>query len=453
MRAFWVISDQALSSLANAALTIVVARTVSAEGYGAFALAFAVYSLVIAMSQSVSGQVVVIRYSAESPTVLRRAGSAASGAAILLGGACAGITAAASLVLGAAPPGDVLLAVGVLLPALVLQDTWRTVFIAHGKPVRSFVNDVVWVAAQAVSIGTLVAQDVDSAAAYVVAWGSSAAVAAIVGCWQHGVGPRFRGAAWWFSAHREVSVPSLANALAILGTTQIALFLIAAIGSVEDVGPIRAAQTLLGPLNILGFALASFSVPEIVRRSLSRRRLTQVAVGLSAAMALVTVAWGTTLLLLPDDVGVALLGETWPAARDALPAMVAFACLTGATTGASAVMRALNRVKFNLAMALVLGPLIVLLSTIGVSVAGATGAAYGFAAAAALAFGPSWFFFVRALRLGRREQTLPTTAGSRPLLQQATVGSIDSRLPTARGDEPIKDEGAQREDRPVPPHA
>ena len=50
------------------------------------------------------------------------------------------------------------------------------------------------------------------------------------------------------SDHREVSYPSLTNAVVNLGTMQVASVVIAVLGGVDDVGALHAAQTLLEPL-------------------------------------------------------------------------------------------------------------------------------------------------------------------------------------------------------------
>jgi hypothetical protein len=108
------------------------------------------------------------------------------------------------------------------------------------------------------------------------------------------------------------------------------------------------------------------------------------------------------LLLLPDAVGEALLGATWSSARDALPAMITFTCLTGASVGATAVMRALNRISYSVWINALLGPLILVLSAIGASTGGAPGAGLGFVLAGALVLPPCWWLLARAVRLGRR---------------------------------------------------
>ncbi|WP_340294898.1 hypothetical protein, partial [Aquipuribacter hungaricus] len=399
-RAGWILADQAVSSLANAGLSIVVARTVSPTEYGAFALAFSVYTFAVAISQASSGQVVMIRYATATGELRTRVAAAAGGTSVVIGLLSALVMVLASLPLGV-PLRDVLLATGVLLPALMLQDTWRTVFVSRGTPRHAFTNDLLWTVLQAVLIAGLLVAGAERAVWYVLAWGLAALVAAVWGARQAGAVPDLRASRRFLVDHRDVAGPSVANAAAILGATQVAFVLMAAVASVETVGAIRAAQTLLGPLNIVGFALSSFAVPEIVRHDLSRRSHVLVALVLSGVMVVVDLVWGGILLLLPRAAGEALLGETWTGAREALPGLVVFTACIGATVGATAVMRALARTTYAFWTSAMLGPLVVLLSVIGAWRYGEAGAAWGLAAAAALVVPPAWWLLLRAARLGR----------------------------------------------------
>lgn len=401
-RATWIIADQALASLANAGLTIGLARVVSPTEYGAFALAFSVYSLVVAISQAVAAQVLVVRYAGADQQTRVRAAAAGAGTAVSVGLAATVVLLTVAPFTGI-PINEALAAAGIVLPALLLQDFWRTTFVAFGTPARSFLNDIVWVVLWASCFAVLFAFHVDSAAVFIAAWGGSAVVAGILGARQAHVAPRLLSTKRWLIDHRDVGVPSLANTLAILGAMQLAFLLIAGIGSVKDLGSLRASQTLLGPLNIIGFALSSFAVPEIVRRNFTANQYMLVAAALSGVMVLAGATWGTVLLLLPDSVGHELLGATWDGARTTLPGLIVSTVAIGATTGATAVMRAMNRVRSAFWVSVLLGPLVLICSITGVIIGGAQGAANGFGLAAAIVVIPCWLLLIRDARLGRRE--------------------------------------------------
>jgi len=422
-RATWILLDQAVSSLANAGLSVIVATTVSPGDYGAFALAFSFYTFLVAVSQAMSGQTFMIRYSGVGGVQGAWAASGAAGAAAALGVLLAVILGVASLGLGPPLSGTVA-ALSVLLPALLLQDMWRTVFIARGTPARAFVNDLVWTVLQVVFIGALVAASVHEAMWYLLAWGAAASVAAAVGVRQCGSWPSLRAAVPFVRSNLDLSLPSVGGAVAILGATQVAFVLISVVGGVEDVGALRAAQTLLGPLNILGFALTAAALPEIARRDLTRRGLLAAAAAVSGALVLASLAWGAVLLAVPDSVGVRLLGESWRGAREALPGLVVFTACIGATVGATLVIRALARTGYAMATQVLLGVLVIGLGVGGVAVDGARGAAIGLALAAAVLVVPCWALLTRAIRLGRREA--PVRLPAHPAVE-VTAGVPQSR--------------------------
>lgn len=406
-RAIWIVLDQAVSSLANAGLSVVVARMVSPAEFGTFALAFSIYTFLVAISQGLCGQVFMIRYSGEAAGRTGRPASGATGAAAMLGIVAAGVLTVSAIALG---PGlrEVLVSLGVLMPALLVQDTWRTVFVARGTPSRAFLNDLVWTVLQVVLIAGLLMNSVHDAMWYVLAWGAAAAAAAALGVKQARSLPSLRAAVPFVRDNRDISVPSVGGAFAILGATQVAFVLISAVGSVADVGGLRAAQTLLGPLNILGFALTALSLPEIARRDLSRRQLTAAAAAISAVMVIADVGWGLVLLSIPESLGADLLGETWVGARDALPGLIIFTACIGSTVGATLVIRSLARADYAMWTQALLGVLVITLGVAGVSRAGTSGAAWGLAAAAALMVMPCWILLVRSARLGRREPKIDT---------------------------------------------
>jgi hypothetical protein len=95
-------------------------------------------------------------------------------------------------------------ALGLTLPGLMLQDSWRYAFFAAGQGQRAFVNDAIWTAALIPTM--LLAGTVGTPFAFVLAWEGSALVAAVFGSWQIGLVPRAAGVAGWLRTHRDLGV-------------------------------------------------------------------------------------------------------------------------------------------------------------------------------------------------------------------------------------------------------
>ncbi|MYR61066.1 hypothetical protein GTY54_34200, partial [Streptomyces sp. SID625] len=83
--------------------------------------------------------------------------------------------------------GPAFACLGVMLPGLLLQDSWRFAFFAAGAGRKAFVNDVV--SGVVLVPAMVVAARVGSVPAFVLAWGAAATVAAGYGCLQSGIRP------------------------------------------------------------------------------------------------------------------------------------------------------------------------------------------------------------------------------------------------------------------------
>ena len=168
----------------------------------------------------------------------------------------------------------------------------------------------------------------------------------------------------------------------VLGAMHGSLLVIAAWASVEDVGAIRGAQVLLGPLILLGRSAFEFLLPELGRRpqlaARDRLRLSYVA---SGSLLFVGLTWSGVLLALPEGIGRELMGETWPTTKALLPASALWICGTLVSTGPAAVLRALGRAQVGFQINALTTALLVVFSFVGFHLDGARGALVGFALA------------------------------------------------------------------------
>jgi O-antigen/teichoic acid export membrane protein len=389
-RAGWNIVDQALSSLTNAALSILVARSVDAHSFGAFAICFTAYSLVIGTNRAFISDPLTIRFSDASNESFRAARSHAVAAAAAVG------TAATVVLLGAAltQSGDVryaLLALALTMPGLTVQDALRLSFITEARPRAAAANDFLWGVLQMGGVGALLFAGLSSAAVFVVVWGTAAGLAALYAIVRSEALPAVRGMRRWVREQLHLSGFLVAEYTVVMGTFQIALLLVGVIGAVADVGSLRGAQVLLGPLNVAFFGFTFFAVPELVRRR-ARPRRTQVsyAAALSGSLFAVTLAWGGLLLLLPDGAGRELLGDAWGGARAAVPAMTAWMAAIAASIGPISILRAFGAGWEIFRLSLLLGATVLSLGVLGAAEGGAEGAAVGFAVAHWLLLPLAW---------------------------------------------------------------
>ncbi len=398
-RAGWNLADQVVSSATNMVLSVLAARALSVDGFGAFSVAFTIYSFLIAGGRSMISRPLTVRYAAASREGYRSAAQAALGATLVLG-VVSGVVVAG---VGLAMDGDLgtsLLCMGVLLPGLLLQDMWRMVFITEGRPRAAFVNDLVWGVVQVGLVLAVIVLERESAVTLLAAWGGAALVVAVMGGFQFRGRPRVMASGRWLYAQRDLLVYYFASFITVMGANQVAWLLIAGLGDVSDVGALRAAQVVLGPLNLLGYALAAFAVPEMSRRQLAGRRAIQVSAALSALLVVADLAWGAVVIWLPDPAGEALLGASWATAQEVLPASLLGLVAIAVGFGANNLMVARGFAKETFWINCMLAPGFIVFGVLGLQWGGAPGAALGLSLAQVVVAPVMWW---RVLVLMRRQ--------------------------------------------------
>jgi hypothetical protein len=413
-RLSWGLADQAVSSITNLMVGLVVARSLSVPEFGMFSLAWVTYGVVINLSRGLATDALAVRFSGGPTDRWRQAVGRGASTAVLIGLATGALSVLAGLALGS-PAGAAFVALGLVLPALLLQDAWRYGFFAAGQGRRAFANDAVW--AVGLIPAMLIAARFGSVFAFVIAWGLSAAAAAVFGCLQTGILPRPAGITEWVRQQRDLGLRYMVENVSISGAAQLRMYGLGAIAGLADVGAVRGAQLLLGPFLALLMGTSLFAVPEaarVLRRA--PRRLPHFCALLGGSQASAGMLWGIALLvLLPDSVGGFLLGEVWtPAAALIIPTTLG---VMGASLsdGALAGLRALGAAPRSLRTQLFAATAYVSGGVVGAVLGGAAGSAWGVAAATLASAGVAWW----QLRLGLR--------GFQPLDPATTpIAAVDS---------------------------
>ena len=251
----WGVADQAVSSLTNFAVSIYVARTLGAVQFGAFSLAYVTYSFALNASRGLATDPLMVRFSGTDLPTWRRAVASCTGTAAAVGlvtGTC--VLAAAALLDGTAKAA--FLALGLTLPGLLLQDSWRYSFFALGRGSQAFLNDMIWAVALLPALVFLRATGHADVFWFVFAWGAAAAVAAAVGPLQARVVPRLSGARGWVSQHRDLGLRYLAEGTSNSASTQLRTYGIGFVLGLAAVGYVQAASTLMGPFMVIFFGMS-----------------------------------------------------------------------------------------------------------------------------------------------------------------------------------------------------
>lgn len=394
-RLSWGLGDQAVSSMTNFAVGLYVARSLGTTAFGIFSLAWVTYGVVLNLSRGLATDPLMVRFSGVPTDVWRTATARATGTALTAGVLAGAVSVLAGFLVGGGL-GGAFVALGFVIPALLLQDAWRFTFFAAGHGKKAFVNDVVWGIALVPAL--FIAHRFDTVVAFVLAWGLSGAVAAGYGCLQAGVRPDPRGTLGWLKRHRDLGTRYLIENVSNSGSSQLRMYGLGAIAGLASVGAVRGAELLLGPFFALLMGLSLVTVAEgarVLQRAPHRMR--RFCAVLGAGQAAAALVWGLALLLVPHDAGRFVLGDVWdPASELILPVTIGIAA-AGFTTGAAAGLRALGAAKRSLRAQLINSAGYVGFGLIGAFLAGAPGSAWGVALAITSGSAVWWFELHTAL--------------------------------------------------------
>ena len=409
-RISWTVVDQGLSAASNFLLSVLVARAVDAEAFGAFAIAFLIYSITLAATRSVVGQPLQITFAAEGPRQFRSAVRSALGATVLIGLLTGGLYGLTGWVLSGST-GYALMALGVTLPGLLVQDICRMAFFAAGRPARAAAIDALWTVVMLIGLG-LVGNSNHGVWLPLLIWGGSGLLSGLLGLVLLGVLPRYPGAVRWAVAQRRLTGYLLLEYALSQGLAQVGILTVGLLGTAAGVGALRAGQVLIGPLNILGTAAFMFAVPEVARRvtvpSATRRRF---ALLVTAALGGAAACYCALLLLLPDGVGGQLLGDSWTGAQSVLLPTCVLAVSAAAATGPVSVLYGMGLARVTLGVNLIRAPMLFVGLLIAIPRWDAVGAAWVLAIVEASLL-PMWFLRLRR-ELRRTEGSGIATGGRR----------------------------------------
>jgi hypothetical protein len=288
-----------------------------------------------------------------------------------------------------------LLAMGLFLPGLMLQDAWRFTFVAEGKPMRAFVNDAIWMLVQAVGFAIILETHTSSVPAFVIAWGAAATFAAVVGSWQANMRPAVSAVHRWFAATKGLSIRYAVESIAVRGSSQLVLLAIGVGLGFYSVGALRGAQFIYSPLNSLYVAALFALVPEGVRLVGRQRNLLGRLVSIVSAAAFgVTLLWMIVVWAQPLSLGQGLLGATWLPAEP-LTSIVGLQFLAiAASIGPQVGLRSLRAARGSLLCQVVDGVFAVAGALTGMALKGVGGAVVGLAIGSALGASVWWIVFL-----------------------------------------------------------
>ena len=188
------------------------------------------------------------------------------------------------------------IALGLTLPGLLLQDSWRYAFFALGRGSQAVLNDLLCAAPMIPAL--ILLRDAGHASVFwfVFAWGAAAGVAGLTGPLQARVLPRPSEAWSWIVTHRDLGIRYVAEGTSSSVSGLLRSYGIGALLGLAAVGYVGASTTLMGPMTILLLGMSLVAIPEAARIVRGApRRLPLFCLLISAGLCAMAVGWGGAL--------------------------------------------------------------------------------------------------------------------------------------------------------------
>lgn len=373
-RAFLVTADQALSSITNLLAALWVAHVVPPAEFGTFALLLLVWSFVMGPVQAGIGwRVLVHPHDADTRPREVLGSSVVLGG---LGGLCC-LVVGAALVATGSDTGPAMLVLGVALPLLVVQDVGRWLAFARGKAGGAILSDATWFVLQ---MGAFVALEMAGESRLLtltLAWAGAGAIASLWLFPRYGWIRPAEVSLRWFKERWSESSRLVVGTVIGAGSALGGAALIAVVSNPVAVAVVRAAILLGRPTTAVQNALGTSMATEVARHqpdNLGILRFQRRTMLLSAAIGLVNMA---ILLLVPDPVGRAVLGNVWPVIEPLLLPVTLWLVVAAAQAGVPPALYGRHRFTLGMVVQIVAGIAQIVALVVGAMIADAEGAVWG----------------------------------------------------------------------------
>ena len=243
--------------------------------------------------------------------------------------------------------------------------------------------------------------------------------------------PRPTATRRWSTEHRDLLPSYIGETAAYILSGQLVLYAIGLVAGLAVVGAIRAAQLLLGPLNVVAQGFYLVAVPEAVKvLRTSTRRFKELCLAAGLILGAVSVAWTLFLVFLPESVGEALLGDAWITVHSALLTWGLCFSAVNLAYGPSIGLRALAAAPRTLRAAVVTSVMGFVGAVAGAKLGGLEGTAMGFLVTQVIGIGVWWWEFRGGMRDYVRGGDTPTdrVGGA----QLASTGAPRGSIPAGR---------------------
>lgn len=392
-RGFWTLFDRGLFALSNFGMNIVLARWMSLDAYGAFAIAFSTFTIIGAVQSTfVTGPFLVF-----APRRYRERHSAYLGLALkyqfvlsLIVSVGLAFVGVGFYLTGSRDTGAVLVALAISCPFILLMWLLRTTNYAKLESRGAAISGLIYLIVLLSSTYLLFRLDLlTPATALFLMAGTSFVVAIWLAIRQRAdlfaeklSGPFAREVAIEHWRYARWMLPAR---LLTATRNNLFIFVLPIWGGLEAAGALRALMNLVMPLGFMQNSLELILVPILVRARNNKSLHEKMALA-AAFFVLNAIVYGAALVLFREEIITLLYKQQYIAYAGLVLLMALLPVVNGAAIVPGAALRAMERPKATFWAALGAAVATVLVGLPAIAIGGAAGALVGLLTSATVSF-------------------------------------------------------------------
>ncbi len=379
--------DQMVFGGSNVLITVIAARTLDTRTFGLFGIVFLLYIVTQSAVRALVCEAALLH-----PLEAGQHPDQLIGATLLISSILTMLIAAATVLLDRDLASGLII-FAALFPLLSVQDTGRYLGFAAQRPGWALALDTIWLVLMTLAIVAVFLLDEVGLKSLVLSWAGSGAVAGGAAIWSyrsHGLSIGLT----WVRRQWSASWRFLASFATTYGGATVAALCLGATTGGAAVGIIRGTQLVSRPFQMLYTAGLAAWIAEIASMPLDAVTLRRRMFRISMLMSLLGFLNVAAVMLMPDAVGEAFLGQTWSGTRKLLPAVLVQTSALGLLIGPRVGLLSAREVREVLRLDLLLVPVLIALAVGGALVSGANGYLWGLALAQVIITLAWWWRFL-----------------------------------------------------------
>ncbi|MBJ7289904.1 MAG: hypothetical protein JHC79_13380 [Williamsia sp.] len=388
-------------------MAALVGHTLSANGFGAYGIAFVIYTLALTVSRAATSMPFMLLWKDSSRS--RGFETGFFGVSVLLSSFCGLVIACVSIFINGELQAGLLGIAAAIVP-LLIQDSFRYYQLKVVGIRVVLAADTIFLASNMALQALVVVIAPPQALLFIMfSWGLSALLSMLVKFRVFAL-IRVNRCVHFFTVPAKGPASNLTiEAFVTSGSQYTAILLASAFAGLALSGQIRGGQVILGPLVVISQGVLMSVLPRVIELGARDRvRVSRVSMLFGAFLFVCSIVYSGIAFLIPDSIGERVLGGAWSLSLQSLLPLAIAQAFGGLALGATLGFRGLGLTSPTMWLRIALFPIAPIACVGGYFWLGVTGCVWALAVSSAVTCFALWWRYLRVAGVQSSEAPVPS---------------------------------------------